>query len=286
MKNSTLAFALAALALSSGICVAQEADIRRAAPPSKPASLKCCECIAGASNVVAPLDLSTGQTGPVKWTVDGGPVYVTLPYSSWLTSPPAQWVQSVNSPSPGDVGAGPFTYGTLFNVPKCAIPYSMVQLSGTYAADNGATISLVPGASGTPCPGQYCFQAPGKTFTFSPVAPGAHTLRVVVTNQPGTVSGLLVNAKLEARCPVCLDILNLPMQGGNEHTPCPGLGVVYTRAQAPSVPYLQIMLPNLDQQCATKGPGVKMLSIKFKTCCADPRGPGFGPNATADLTCG
>ncbi len=81
-------------------------------------------------------------------------------------------------------------------------------------------------------------------------------------------------------------ISNLPMQGGNEKTPCPGLGVIYTRADAPLVPYLNIMLASLDQQCATKGPGFKLQSIKFLTCCADPRGPGFGPNATADLTCG
>jgi hypothetical protein len=81
-------------------------------------------------------------------------------------------------------------------------------------------------------------------------------------------------------------IPNLPMQGGNEKTPCPVLGVVYTRADAPLVPYLNIMLANLDQQCATKGPGLKLVSIKFRTCCSDPRGPGFGPNATADLTCG
>ena len=77
---------------------------------------------------------------------------------------------------------------------------------------------------------------------------------------------------------------NYPMQGGNQNTPCPTLGVVLPRSPAP--PYLTIMLPNLDMVCSTKGPGFKLQSIKFLTCAPDSRGPGFGPNATADLTCG
>ncbi len=80
-------------------------------------------------------------------------------------------------------------------------------------------------------------------------------------------------------------ISNLPMQGGTENTPCPPLGVVLPRSTTTPV-YLAIMLPGLDMQCSTKGPGFKLQSIKFLTCAPDPRGPGFGPNATADLTCG
>jgi uncharacterized membrane protein len=78
----------------------------------------------------------------------------------------------------------------------------------------------------------------------------------------------------------------LPMQGGNEKTPCPKLGAVLTRADAPSVPYLGIVLPGLDLQCAAKGSGFKAQSTTFLTCAPDPRGVGFGPNATANLTCG
>ena len=77
---------------------------------------------------------------------------------------------------------------------------------------------------------------------------------------------------------------NYPMQGGDQNTPCPTLGVVLPRSPAP--PYLAIMLPNLDMVCSTQGPGFKLQSIKFLTCAPDPRGPGFGPNATADITCG
>jgi hypothetical protein len=119
-----------------------------------------------------------------------------------------------------------------------------------------------------------------------PCNPAAHTSTVTVV--PGDVStmtiALITNRK--GGTGGTTEILNLPMQGGNETTPCPTLQTVFTRANAPSIPYFNIMLPNLDLQCATRGPGFKLQSIKFLTCSPDPRGAGFGPNATADLTCG
>ncbi len=99
---------------------------------------------------------------------------------------------------------------------------------------------------------------------------GGVTLRVAKkgspTSPPGTIS-------------------NLPMQGGNENTPCPALGVTYKRSDAAAVPYLGIMLPNLDKQCGSKGPGLLVATVKFLKCAPDPRGKGFGPVANADLTC-
>jgi hypothetical protein len=80
-------------------------------------------------------------------------------------------------------------------------------------------------------------------------------------------------------------ISNLPMQGGNEKTPCPALGVIFKRSDAASIPYLGIMLPNLDQQCGSKGPWLRVATVKFLKCAPDPRGKGFGPNASADITC-
>lgn len=285
MKKSTVALALGLLALSSSICLAQG---------TPGASLKCCTCVNGVAVVPPPIDISTGL---VPWTVNpGGPTaFVTSPESSWVNLPPAKWVQSVNSPNPAAAGAGPFHYATTFNVPKCDIPFSALSLTGTYAADNGATITLPPGTS--TCSGAlanpFCFKAPGMPLSFAvSTTPGLQTLKADVTNQPGSVSGLLVKATITPRCPVCpqtVVIPNLPMQGGNENTACPVLGQVFTRAQAASAPatsYLHIMLASFDLQCATKGPGFKMQQVKFLTCCADARGPGFGPNATANLTCG
>ena len=80
-------------------------------------------------------------------------------------------------------------------------------------------------------------------------------------------------------------ITNLPMQGGNENTPCPALGVIFKRSDAATSPYLGIVLPVLDLQCASKGQGLSAATVKFLTCAPDPRGTGFGPNATADITC-
>jgi hypothetical protein len=283
MKKSILAFALGVLALSSGISLAQQ-------PPG--AALKCCTCVNGLAVVPPPIDLSTGL---VPWTVNpGGPTafIIATPNVSWVNLPPAKWVQSVNSTSPASAGPGPFHYSTTFTVPKCDIPFSALSLNGTYAADNGATITLAPGTS--TCSGAlanpFCFKAPGMPLSF-PVSttPGVQTLKADVTNQPSTVSGLLVKATITPRCPVCPVVFNLPMQGGNENTACPVLGQGFTRAQAASAPaasYLHIMLASLDLQCASKGPGFKMQQVKFLTCCADVRGAGFGPNATATLTCG
>lgn len=87
----------------------------------------------------------------------------------------------------------------------------------------------------------------------------------------------------KAPSPVTID--NLQMQGGDERTPCPALGVIYKRSDAASVPYLGIMLPSLDQQCGLKGPGLLVATVKFLKCAPDPRGNGFGPNATANITC-
>ncbi|MEO8379138.1 MAG: hypothetical protein ABI779_05700 [Acidobacteriota bacterium] len=80
-------------------------------------------------------------------------------------------------------------------------------------------------------------------------------------------------------------IANLPMQAGNEKTPCPPLGRALTRADAATTPYLREILPNLDQQCALRGAGLKAATVTFLSCEKDARGVGFGPNAKATLTC-
>lgn len=80
-------------------------------------------------------------------------------------------------------------------------------------------------------------------------------------------------------------IANLPMQAGDEKTACPATGVTYKRADAEKIPYLRAVLPTLDKQCATKGQGLVTDTVRFLRCAADPRGKGFGPNASADVTC-
>jgi hypothetical protein len=81
-------------------------------------------------------------------------------------------------------------------------------------------------------------------------------------------------------------IPGLSIQAGNEKTPCPTIGEEIARDRVESVPYYQaVSLALLDKRCSDAFPGLKLQSIKTVRCAPDPRGPGFGPNATADLTC-
>ncbi len=81
-------------------------------------------------------------------------------------------------------------------------------------------------------------------------------------------------------------IADLNMQAGSSTTPCPPLNVELSRDDAPTVPYLAAILTNLDQRCAARGAGLQVDTVTFTKCARDPRGAGFGPNATATITCG
>lgn len=147
-------------------------------------------------------------------------------------------------------------------------------------------------------PAQSCAQSQGnfmstvlKSYHLTSKCPtgqvleGASNITCQNAPIPGFSTGSVYTATACCSLPPVV-ISNLPMQGGNENTPCPKIGGTYQRAAAASVAYLGIMLANLDQQCGSKGPGFKLKSIKFLSCAADPRGVGFGPNASADITCG
>lgn len=151
------------------------------------------------------LDLSTGQGGSPTdplWGVNNGTAFVTPPAPGWMGLAPARWIQPVGAPlpSPG-VPAGAYQYLATFTVPDC--PSGHVELTGSYAADNGATALLdgnpIPGAA---CSGWSCFNTPQAPvpLNLSPVPPGAHTLQITVSNQ-GSYSGLIVNARLRRVCP-------------------------------------------------------------------------------------
>lgn len=123
--------------------------------------------------------------------------------------------------------------------------------------------------------------------TTSSLSVGTH--RVAARYLPARRGGFLASRSREelhtVRGEEPVTISDLPMQGGDHNTPCPLVGRLYQRADAPEVPYLQILLGGLDQQCAFKGAGLRLATIRFLRCAPDPRGEGFGPNATADLTC-
>lgn len=203
-KVLTLTLALVALAVLGSFGMAQERgevrdtkiDPSLQVQPQGP-SLRCCECL----GQVTTLNLSTGQGKPIDplWKVNGGPAYTTPPFPGWATNlGPAQWIQPVASPTPSSsVAVGIFKYTVQFDVPKCTIP-SKVRLEGTFAADNGAKVSL-DGNPLTSCPTPFCFKAPGQPLTSTGIGPGTHTLTFEVKNEGGP-SGLIVNAKLTREC--------------------------------------------------------------------------------------
>jgi hypothetical protein len=125
------------------------------------------------------------------------------------------------------------------------------------------------------------------TWTASDLQPGTHQIAAVYTPESRTVfvTSASRNEPHVVQRADAITIDNLPMQGGDEKTPCPPIGVTFKRSGADAVPYLKAVLPGLDKQCAFKGPGLVTSTIKFVRCTPDPRGAGFGPVASADLTC-
>ena len=124
------------------------------------------------------------------------------------------------------------------------------------------------------------------TFTTSSLSAGRHTVTAVYVPANGSVF-LGSNAQLvqEVGGEGAATINDLPVQAGDETTPCPAVGATFTRAQAEEVPYLRAAIGSLDKQCSFKGAELHASSITVVRCAKDPRGKGFGPNATVNLTC-
>ena len=97
--------------------------------------------------------------------------------------------------------------------------------------------------------------------------------------------------RILAESPKCKDqkpgqstavIRNLPFGGGRDAPPCPPLGVVYMRTNLP--PLATEFLASFDQQCAARGPGLKMQSVEYLSCRA--AGRNMGHEGAVNLTCG
>lgn len=157
------------------------------------------------------MNLSTGQNP--QWTVNSGPAYSTAPLpSSWLTpSGGVNWIQPVNSPAPQLLPSGNYQYRVPFTLLNPAL-YSSIQVTGSYAADNKATLSMntitCPGCSCQPTLFVNCFSSWHPfTITQTSAIPSSNTLDVTVYNNPTggtppgpTYTGLVVNATLRAVC--------------------------------------------------------------------------------------
>jgi hypothetical protein len=200
-KSLTLALALIALVVFTGLGVAQE---RRHAqgPPlvGTQTAIRCCECLGKAYT----LDLSTGHA-PWKVTPpssSASSAFNTSPIAGvWMTIPGAGWIQPVSSPTPVNVPAGVYKYSVSFSIPKWIIP-SSIKLEGKFAADNSAKVYLdTPGNTLVVCTGSSCFKAPDapKSFSALNITGPTHTLVIEVTND-GNYSGLSVNATVTRQC--------------------------------------------------------------------------------------
>lgn len=123
------------------------------------------------------------------------------------------------------------------------------------------------------------------SFTTSKIGNGTHVVTAEFVPPAGSVllgSSTDRTYTIGARDTVV--IRDLPMQAGTDQTPCPPLGVAYSRDAIANVPLLQYAVKNFDATCAASNAG-ELLSVAVLKCEKDPRGQGFGPNATVNLTC-
>lgn len=161
--------------------------------------LPCCACLG--KDVQTDINTGHGSLTDALWIVNGGTAYITPPVASaWITLAPAKWLQPVATPTPSStVSSGPFRYEMQFKIAEnCFIPFTTVEIIGNFAADNDAKLfvdnNTLPSASCT-----NCF-SPGIPLNLSGLSPGTHKLKIDVQNQPGSYSGLIVNAQLTGHC--------------------------------------------------------------------------------------
>jgi hypothetical protein len=152
------------------------------------------------------LDLGTATSGvDSNWTVSpGGPSPYHTSLGAW-TALANNWVQPAQSSTANsNAAAGTYTYTRRFNLPCSPNSYQQLQLTGRFAADNSATVSLNGHPLNT-CVGPFCFNNPilGTPFTYSGTTffnQGPNSLTVTVGNQTSSYTGLSVTAKLDAIC--------------------------------------------------------------------------------------
>ena len=161
------------------------------------ATLGCCRCLGGSNS----LDLSTIISN--SWTVNGTPAaFLANIHPLWdLPTGGASWVSTIAAGGTGNVASGSYEYKLRFVVPACTIE-QRVTLNGKYGGDDDVTGVFLDNTTLASCSGGWCFNVANnsnpRTFSTN-VAPGSHTLRVIVLNSGGP-SGMFVNAKLTSTC--------------------------------------------------------------------------------------
>jgi hypothetical protein len=160
------------------------------------------------------VDLSTmsGITSPAvdapdpHWLVTGPGINIPIPpyyttLSAW-TAPPPSWVEPIkaasNGTASGNAASGDYTYTIWFRLNCPPESYSNLQITGTFAADNSATVYLnaFPVKS---CTTNQCFGAATAFTALAPFQVGINSLSVVVHNE-SIYTGMTVSAELSGSC--------------------------------------------------------------------------------------
>lgn len=200
-------FAVYALAFVTTPTFAQNFD-----PPNPPLDYTALElpaCGKPSQQMKVVLDtMKPPGANDQHWVVTGpgisspiAPYHATL--SAW-TALSGSWVEPTNpglnyaadsAPSGGD-----YTYTIWFRLRCPPESYSNLQLTGTFAADNNATIYLNSFPL-TSCTNNLCFQGAGIPFTATaPFYSGLNSLSVVVHNSGKSYTGASVSAEVSGTC--------------------------------------------------------------------------------------
>jgi hypothetical protein len=176
-------------------------------PPAGYVPLTVGQCIQADSKFLVPLDTTStsGITDP-HWLVIGPTGGLLPPYHATLSAWTAlknNWVEptqpGVNDVADGNAQMGTYTYAIWFDLPCPPESYSNLQLTGSVAADNEATVYL-NGFAVASCTSGTCFYNSPFSFTaFTPFLPGINSLTVVVHND-GAYTGVAVKAELAGIC--------------------------------------------------------------------------------------
>jgi hypothetical protein len=163
-------------------------------PPPDAVRVPCCRCVGGSQQRI---NINT-RLAHWKVSMPGSSTFqpvVPAGNPAWTPLPPAGWVGPPGNPT----AVGDYTYRLVIYVPRCVVPFQ-AQVTGRFAADNGAQVSLnghpIAASQGTP---NYGF-LPGSVTPFSFfLGSGTYTLTFVVHNSGGP-TGLIVNAGIVVTC--------------------------------------------------------------------------------------
>jgi hypothetical protein len=182
-------------------------------PPTAPKDYKFLE-VPGCQKQGQPVNLNLGTMAGTTpniddpdphWLVTGpgistpiAPYYTTL--SAWTALPKA-WVEpikSFNNAANATAASGDYTYTIWFKLGCPPESYSNLQIAGSFAADNSATVYLNSTLVNS-CSTGLCFASATAFTAPGPFVAGINSLSVVVHNDD-SYTGMTIGAELRGSC--------------------------------------------------------------------------------------